>query len=418
MRKKRVLVSLDMDRIAVGSFLYNCFYMAAMGFVASILPIYAIDLGADVTTIGPIWTVAFLSSFVMAPFWGNLSDRSGKRMLHVIIGTATLSVVCILYTSAENIYHMGVIMVLGEVLGSSQAFPIFMTFISELTEMKERGRSMGVFWMGGSVGWALSVSAAGFIAEKFGIRKGFYLSSALYIMSLIAAKKFLNVHPEKIRTTEERISFGEAIREFRRFGSAFMIFLLAAICFFIADAVKISYVIIFFEKELNLNRALATLILSLGTWAEIPSLPLLGALSDRVGRKPLLLLGLFTFFIFNILMSLSQNYIHAALTMLLFGVAWGAFTSASSALVGDMVEEHNRGKAMSLYNSATSIANIIAPTIMSLAILKTDFRTAFIIIAMIVLIGFLLVLFGVHACHTAYHQKTKLLTQRRQIHAC
>ena len=161
------------------------------------------------------------------------------------------------------------------------------------------------------------------------------------------------------------------------------------------NSVKISYVLMFFEKELKLNRTLATLILSLGTWAEIPLLPLLGALSDRVGRKPLLLSGLFTFFIFNLLMSVSQNYIHAMLTMLLFGVIWGAFTSAGSAFIGDIIEEQNRGKAMSLYNSAASIANIIAPTIMSLAIIKTSFRTAFTIIAIIVLAGFLLVLFGV-----------------------
>ena len=136
----------------------------------------------------------------------------------------------------------------------------------------------------------------------------------------------------------------EAIKEFRKFGSAFTIFLLASVCFFIGDSVKISYVLMFFEKELKLNRTLATLILSLGTWAEIPLLPLLGALSDRVGRKPLLLSGLFTFFIFNLLMSVSQNYMHAMLTMLLFGVIWGAFTSASSAFIGDVTEEQNRGR--------------------------------------------------------------------------
>ena len=384
-----------MDRIAVGSFLYNCFYMAAMGFVVSILPLYAVDLGADIATIGPVWTIAFLSSFVMALFWGSVSDRSGRRMLHVIIGTAVLSVICILYTFARDIYHIGVIMVLGEMLGSSQAFPIFMAFISELSKLKKRGISMGIFWMGGSVGWALSVSAAGFIAEEIGIKKGFYLSSILFIMSIIAAEKFLGGELGENQTIRRQIGFMEAIKEFRKFGSAFTIFLLASVCFFIGDSVKISYVLMFFEKELKLNRTLATLILSLGTWAEIPLLPLLGALSDRVGRKPLLLSGLFTFFIFNLLMSVSQNYIHAMLTMLLFGVIWGAFTSAGSAFIGDIIEEQNRGKAMSLYNSAASIANIIAPTIMSLAIIKTSFRTAFTMIAIIVLVGFLLVLFGV-----------------------
>ncbi len=383
-----------MNDVAIGSFLFNCFYMAAMGFVSSILPIYATELGADVTTIGPIWTLAFLVSFFMALFWGSLSDRSGKRMPHIIIGTAVLSFICFLYTIAGNLYFMGAVMILGEILGSSQAFPIFMTLVSELTKVERRGRSMGLFWMGGSVGWALSVSVAGFISEQYGIRKGFYLSSVLYILSLIVAKYFLSAHARST-PTEKQVSFGEALRDFRRFGSPFLIFWLATICFYIGDIVKVSYVLIFFEREIGLQRALATLVLSLGTWAEIPSLPILGALSDKIGRKPLLLLGLSTFSVFYVFMSFSQNYIHAGLTMLLFGIIWGSFSSASSALVGDMIEERRRAKAMSLYNSAFSLASIIAPTVMSVAILETDYRSAFIIIAAILIGGFLLVLLGV-----------------------
>jgi len=371
-------------KVTVGSFLYSCFYMAAMGFTTSIMPIYATELGADVTAIGPIWTLAFLSGFVMGLFWGSISDRNGKRMPHLIVGTATLSLICVLYTFNRNIYHMSVVMILGEMLGASQAFPIFMTFVSETTRVDKRGRSMGVFWMGGSVGWGLSVSVAGLIAEHYGIKTLFYLSSVLLIFGLTVAKKFLSksLVTQKL-PSEKQVSFGEAMKDIRRLGSAFMIFWSATICFYIVDVVKISYVLLFFEEELLLNRTLATFVLSLGTWAEIPLLPLLGTLSDRLGRKPLLLVGLFTAFLFSILMSLSQNYLHAGLTMLLYGLIWGAFTSAGSAFVGDLVGEQSRARAMSLYNSAFSIASIIAPTMMSIAIVETNFRTAFITIAII-----------------------------------
>jgi MFS family permease len=80
--------------------------------------------------------------------------------------------------------------------------------------------------------------------------------------------------------------------------------------------------------------------------------------------------------------------------MLLLGISWGAFTSASSALIGDIVDEGSRAKAMALYGSSSSIASIIAPSLMSLAILKTNFRAAFNIIAIIVMIGFLLISTG------------------------
>jgi MFS family permease len=63
--------------------------------------------------------------------------------------------------------------------------------------------------------------------------------------------------------------------------------------------------------------------------------------------------------------------------------------------VGDVVKKEMRAKAMSLYNSTASVASIISPITMSLAISKTGFRTAFVIIDIAAIAGFLLVLFGI-----------------------
>lgn len=242
---------------------------------------------------------------------------------------------------------------------------------------------------GGSVGWAISVSFAG-LAETYDIRRGFYLSTLLYLLSVAVAKIMVSKYAGK--TLRRNVRFRDALRDFKQFGLTFVIFWLATICFYISDIVKISYVLIFFEQELGLNREIAAFILSLGTWAEIPVLPLLGSWSDKIGRKPLILIGLFAAFLFNI--SISQSMSQVLCTMLLLGISWGAFTSASSALIGDIVDENNRAKAMALYSSSSSIASIIAPSLMSLAILKTNFRSAFDIVALIVMIGFILILAG------------------------
>jgi SET family sugar efflux transporter-like MFS transporter len=381
-----------MNKIIFGLFLFNCCYMAAMGFTASILPLYALEFGAEVTTIGPIWTASSLVNFAMAMIWGSISDKRGKRMFHVIVGASILSLICLLYASATSLRHIVILMIFEAALGSSQALPAFMTIASELSKMDERGKTMGFFWMGGSVGWAISVSLAGLIAETYGIRRGFYFSTFLYLLSVAVAKIMVNKYADK--TLRRDVKFKDALRGFKQFSLTFIIFWLATICFYISDIVKISYVLIFFEQELGLNRESAAFILSLGTWAEIPVLPLLGSWSDKIGRKPLILIGLFAAFAFNVSISISQNALQAICTMLLLGISWGAFTSASSALIGDIVDEGSRAKAMALYGSSSSIASIIAPSLMSLAILKTNFRAAFNIIAIIVMIGFLLISIG------------------------
>ncbi|MEM3716117.1 MAG: MFS transporter [Candidatus Bathyarchaeia archaeon] len=381
-----------MKKVIFGLFVFNCCYMAAAGFVLPILPLYVLEFGVDIVAIGPLWTAMSLISFVMAPLWGSISDKYGKRLFHVIAGTLISSLICVLYALATNLQQMIVLMILWAALGSSQAFPIFMTIVSELSGIEERGRVMGFFWMGGSVGWALSVSLSGQIIENLGIQKYFFVPTLLYLLSAFISKIIIDKRPEKVSRRD--VDFIEAIKDFKWCSLTFIVFWLAAICFFISDSVKISYVLVFFERELGLDHALATLLLALTTWVEIPILPFFGSLSDKFGRKPLILLGLLSASLFNASISILQNSTQAVLIVPLSGISWAAFASAGSAFIGDLVEEKNRAKAMSLYNSSGSIANVIAPSLMSIVILKTSFRAAFQFIALILFAGFLLILIG------------------------
>jgi len=381
-----------MKKVIFGLFVFNCCYMAAAGFVLPILPLYVLEFGVDIVAIGPLWTAMSLISFVMAPLWGSISDKYGKRLFHIIAGTLISSLICVLYALATNLQQMIVLMILWAALGSSQAFPIFMTIVSELSGIEERGRVMGFFWMGGSVGWALSVSLSGQIIENLGIQKYFFVPALLYLLSAFVSKIIIDKRPEKVSRRD--VDFIEAIKDFKWCSLTFIVFWLATICFFISDSVKISYVLVFFERELGLDHALATLLLALTTWVEIPILPFFGSLSDKFGRKPLILLGLLSASLFNASISILQNSTQAVLIVPLSGISWAAFASAGSAFIGDLVEEKNRAKAMSLYNSSGSIANVIAPSLMSIVILKTSFRAAFQFIALILFAGFLLILIG------------------------
>lgn len=381
-----------MSKEIFGLFAFNVCYMAAAGFILPILPLYVLEFGVDVTAIGPLWTATSLTNFIMAPVWGSISDRYGRRLFHVVAGTLTSSFLCILYALASDLQQIIILMILWSALGSSQSLPIFMTMVSEISGTEERGRIMGIFWMGGSVGWALSVSFSGLIIENFGIRGCFLIPSLLYLLSAFMSKITVGERPRKI--VRGNVGFMEAMRNFKWVDSTFIVFWLATICFYISDAVKISYVLVFFEREMGLNHVLATFLFSLTTWVEIPVLPLLGSLSDKIGRKPLILLGLISASLFNALISILQDSTQAALIVPFSGISWAAFASASSALIGDLVREDDRAKAMSLYNSSGSIANVIAPSLMSIAILKTNFRTAFQFIALILFAGFLLVLIG------------------------
>nr|WP_306303003.1 MFS transporter [Calditerricola satsumensis] len=60
--------------------------MAAMSMVVPFLPLYLYDLGmTDAAQVqrwaGLIFGINFLSAFVMAPIWGGLADRYGRKIM-------------------------------------------------------------------------------------------------------------------------------------------------------------------------------------------------------------------------------------------------------------------------------------------------------------------------------------------------
>ena len=63
--------------------------LIGFGIVIPILPYYGREFGADATTLGWLMAVYSLMQFVVAPLWGRLSDRIGRRpvILASLIGT-------------------------------------------------------------------------------------------------------------------------------------------------------------------------------------------------------------------------------------------------------------------------------------------------------------------------------------------
>ena len=90
---------------------------------------------------------------------------------------------------------------------------------------------------------------------------------------------------------------------------------------------------------------------SIAAVAEVPCMTYLGALSDKIGRKPLLVAALFShpirFFLYSLV---SEPYLILPI-QLLHGLTFGVFYVASGAFVSDVTSE-SRGTALGLYNAA------------------------------------------------------------------
>ena len=92
-----------------------------------------------------------------------------------------------------------------------------------------------------------------------------------------------------------------------------------------------------------------------------------GRLSDRIGRRPILIASGLLGGLGIVLLFFSRSYVHILLSGALIGIANGAFLSTSWALATDMVGKGEGAKYLGLTNLAmcagSAVARLIGPAI-------------------------------------------------------
>lgn len=90
------------------------------------------------------------------------------------------------------------------------------------------------------------------------------------------------------------------------------------------------------------------------------SLPL-GSLADRIGRRPVILLGLVTSAFGALLVPLTADYWVATAGLVLVGVGWSCVNVATTALIADTVPFAERGRAVGVVDSFAGLASLLLP---------------------------------------------------------
>ncbi|GAB3007815.1 tetracycline resistance MFS efflux pump [Niabella terrae] len=88
--------------------------------------------------------------------------------------------------------------------------------------------------------------------------------------------------------------------------------------------------------------------------------PLMGSLSDRFGRRPVILLSLLGFCFDYIILALAHNYTLLFVGRILSGITGASFTAAS-AYIADISTDENRAKNFGLIGAAFGLGFILGP---------------------------------------------------------
>ncbi|UZJ78038.1 MFS transporter [Fictibacillus sp. KU28468] len=148
----------------------------------------------------------------------------------------------------------------------------------------------------------------------------------------------------------------------------------------------------FFAEKVGANPAQLGLLMAVYSLMQLLFAPIWGRVSDRIGRKPVMLIGIAGLSISFFLMAVSSQLWMLFAARIIGGLLSSANMPTTMAYVADITTPENRGKGMGILGAAVGLGFIFGPAIGGV-FSKTSLNTPFYLAGISSIITFFLVLF-------------------------
>jgi MFS family permease len=318
-----------------------------------ILPLFLAGLGATGTIIGLIEGASETTASLLKVVSGRMSDRCGKRKPFLNVGYG-LSMITKPVLSFATSYWQVLGIRITERIGKGLRNAPRDALIADSTEKDKMGKAFGLHKsmdMTGAVIGPLLILPVLLLASTVTegtYRLVFLLSTIPAIISIVILVLFVKDTDRcHARPTHSML------RDSKRLGRDFWCLTAVVLVFFVGE---ISYAFFVLRSDgLGLSTITTILLYVLSNLVfVIVSIPS-GALSDRLGRKPILAFSFLLFALTCLVMALADNLLFMALGFVLLGVFEGSSEGVFKASVVDMVPDDLRGTALGVYHTAVGI---------------------------------------------------------------
>ena len=113
--------------------------------------------------------------------------------------------------------------------------------------------------------------------------------------------------------------------------------------------------------------------------------PLMGRLSDRVGRRQVIIPGLLVGAASVVLLPYLPNFVGLTALSLMFGLGFATVTSSTSALVADLTRDGRFGSSMGVLRTVMDVGQSIGPVLTGWMVATAGYGKAFALLSAILL---------------------------------
>ena len=371
------------------AWLGNFFTGASFSLVMPFMALYVEQLGAPKNKVewyaGLAVSLSALTSALIAPVWGRLADRYGRKPMMVrasLVMTFTMGGLAFV----PNVFWLLVLRILNGLF--SGYVPNSTALIASQAPKNRSGYALGTLATGVIGGSLVGPLLGGVLAEILGIRQVFLLVGfILLICNLMTV--FLVKEDFQPVTKAEALSTRELFSSIK--DKQILIGLFVTSMIIQVSAQSIAPILTLYIRHLGQTENLmfvSGLIVSALGFSSMLSSSTLGKIGDRIGNHRLLLIALFYSFSMYVLCALAQNSLQLGIVRFLYGFGTGALMPSINLLLTKITPREGISRIFSYNQMFMNMGQVIGPFIGSAIATGLGYRSVFYVTSLIVFVNF------------------------------
>jgi MFS family permease len=353
------------------------------GVVAPVLPQYARHFGVSISAATFVISAFALMRLCAAPPAGLLVQRVGERRIYIsgLLIVALSTGAC---AFAQTYWQLLLFRSLGG-LGSAMFTVSSLGLMIRISPPDARGRVAGLFSSGFLIG-SVGGPVLGSVTAGLGLAAPFVIYGVALLIA--AAVVFINLRHSAVAAPEVNTEPAVSVRTVLRHPAYRAALLSNFATGWAAFGLRIALVPLFVVEALGKGAGFAGIALATFAAGNISAVIPSGYLSDRVGRRKLLIIGLGVSAASTILVGYTSSVPVFLAAAYVTGAATGIFVSPQQAAVADIVGNKARGgTAVATFQMMADVGSIVGSLLVGEVAQRTSFGWAFTVSGCVLLVA-------------------------------
>lgn len=375
----------------------GCFFTgASISLVMPFIPVYVEQLGTPQDQVelfsGLAISVTAFAAAIVAPVWGNLADRKGRKIM-MVRAAAGMTITMGSLALVPNVYWLLIMRFFNGIL--SGYIPNATAMIASQAPKEKSGWALGTLSTGAIAGNLIGPSMGGALAQWFGMENVFIITGAVLLVTTILTIFLVkeDFHPVE---KKDLVSTKEIFSKMDHFSILVGLFITTLILQI--GVTSISPILTLYIRQLSgdINNVLfiSGLIVSVAGVSAVLSSPKLGKLGDKIGNHKVLLAGLVLSFCCYLPMAFVQTPLQLGILRFILGFSTGALMPSINTLISKITPQEGVSRVYSYNQMFSNFGQVLGPMLGSTVAHSFGYSAVFVVTSCFVLSNIGLSLFN------------------------